>query len=118
MRSLISEIIPLCMICGSTIQGHLFKHIASTPVSKRKSDRSKALIESVKDADWEALSPVQDWEGLSTSVDVVGLKCLDGRCSLAVLLCPAQLEEPYALMLQEPVSSCDGPLEGRFWGKI
>jgi hypothetical protein len=54
-----------------TIQGHLFKHVASTPVSKGKSERSKAMIKSVRDADWEALSHFQEWEGSSASVDVV-----------------------------------------------
>jgi hypothetical protein len=76
------------------------------------------MIESVRAADWEALRRFQDWEGLSTSVDVVGLKCVDGRCSLAVLLCPAQLEEPYALMLQELVAGCAGPVADGFWGKV
>ena len=71
MRSLISEVIPVCTICGLTIQGHLFKHVASTPVSKGKSERSKAMIKSVRDADWEALSHFQEWEGSSASVDVV-----------------------------------------------
>lgn len=118
MRALISEVIPVCTICGLTIQGHLFKHVACTPITKGKPERSMAMIESVRAADWEALRDFQEWEGISTSVDVIGLKCADGQCSLAVLLCPAQLEEPYALMLQQLVPGCDGPVAGAFWGNV
>lgn len=118
MRSMISEIVPVCSICGLAIQGHLFKHVASTTITPGNSNRAETLIKSVRAADWVSILSFQDWDGLSTSVDVVGLKCVDERCSLAVLLCPAQLEEPYALMLQALVSDCDGPLANGFWGSI
>jgi hypothetical protein len=117
MRSLVSEVIPTCKICGLTIRGHLFKHVAVTPITHGNSERSIALIQAVRDANWEALSKLQEWLGSATSADVIGLKCIDGQCSLAVLLCPAELDHPYALMLQELIG-CDGPLVDSFWSIV
>jgi hypothetical protein len=76
------------------------------------------MIRCIRVADWEGLHHFQEGDGLSTNVDVVGLKCVDGRCSLAALLCPFRLEDPYVLLLQELVPDCTGPLAGAFWGEI
>jgi hypothetical protein len=73
------------------------------------------MLKAVRDGDRQTLLQFQAWEGRSTSVDVVGLECLDGRYSLAVLLCPAQLEEPYALLLQRLVEGRDRAVEAGFW---
>ena len=117
-RALISKVIPVCTICGLTIRGHLFKHVASTPIHESERERAKKMLECIRVADWEALRQFQEGDGLSTNVAVVGLKCVDGCCSLAALLCPCRLEDPYVLLLQELVPDCAGPLAGAFWGEI
>jgi hypothetical protein len=118
MRSLVAEVVPTCQICGLAIHGHLFKHIASTPVEKKRLEEFRGFLKAVEDVDWNVLLSFQGWDGRLTSADIIGLKCIDGRCSLAVLLCPASLEEPYTLFTQKFVDGCGGPLAEQFFGKV
>jgi hypothetical protein len=118
MRDLVLEVLPVCEVCGLSIRGHSFKHVASTPITKDNPDRPKELLNAVRKADLESLGRFQEWEGKLTSVDVVGLQCADGRCSLAVFWCPAQLDEPYAVMLQQAIQDCRGSLATDFWGVV
>jgi hypothetical protein len=118
MKSLISDVVPFCGVCGLAIHGHLFKHIASTPVEKHRVEQFRCLMRAVEDVDWKLLLSFQEWNGNLTSADVIGLKCVDGRCSLAVLLCPATLEESYELIVQKSVADCSGPLVDDFIGEI
>jgi hypothetical protein len=118
MRDLIVEVLPVCGICGLSIRGHQFKHVASTPIIKNQPDRPNELLSAVRKADLETLRHFQEWDGRLTSVDVIGLKCVDGRCSLAALWCPAQVEEPYSVMLQQPMLDCVGLPDADFWGAV
>ena len=75
-------------------------------------------MRAVENVDWDSLLSFQEWHGNLTSADVIGLKCVDGRCSLAVLWCPARLEEPNELIVQKPVTDCSGPLRGDFASEV
>jgi hypothetical protein len=117
LRALISDVIPVCTICGLTSRGHFFQHVAVTAITKTNTERAKALLSAVGAEDWDAMRRFQDGKGSAANFDVVGLKCVDGRCSLAVLYCPHAFEEPYRLVLQNLVADCT-PLADSFVGQI
>jgi hypothetical protein len=118
MRRLLSEVMPVCGVCKSAAEGHLFKSMASTPIREGQPDRPQALLHAIKQHDWTTMLSFNEWEGTLASVDAIGLKCPSGRCSVVALLSPYELSEPYVLLHQEVVSDCGGPLEGGYWGQI
>jgi hypothetical protein len=76
------------------------------------------LLKCVNDGNWDSLTSFQEWHGSLDSVDVIGLKCIDGRCSVVALLYPSALGSATEYLLQVEVPNCIGPLQSGFWGTV
>ena len=118
MRILMREALPQCEICHQSIEGHLFKHLACTPIARGNVERMEALLAAVDSADWNAIQAFQHWDGTKISADVIALKCEDGRCSLAVLYCPASMGDIYKLIRQKKLDDLTSPMTQDFSGTV
>lgn len=117
-RSLISEAMPVCQVCGLPTDGHGFRRVGSTPLWPGRPQSAAAILEAVETENWNQLDEFQESHGSITSVEVIHLRCLDGRHSLAALVCPSSLDEPYFVLRQKQVEASLASLQPPFWGEI
>ena len=116
--NLLREVLPVCSVCGLTTSGHLFKHLAYTPIEKDNPERALTLLAAVKRQNGDEILSFQEFNGLLPVIEVFALKCLDDRCSLAAFLFPFELWATDEFLLQQPVPGCDGPTAEGYWGSI
>lgn len=107
MRKLLGQILPVCGVCNGPISGHMYKHVAVTPIEPDNPKQSLALIDAVKQLEWEKLLGFQEFKGLLPAVVVYALKCPDNSCSLIAILNQYELWEPDLFLHQQPIHDCE-----------
>jgi hypothetical protein len=115
---LLKSVLPICGVCGQTLSGHLFKSIAQTPIEKNNPERALALLAAVKRCNWDEILNFQEFNGLLDVIEVVALKCLNGKCSLATYISRFELYASDEFLNQQPIPDCSGPTADGYEGAI
>ena len=106
LKKQFGELLPVCGVCNRPISGHMCKQIAVTPIEPNNPSRALALIEAVKQLEWDKFLAFQEFNGLLPAVVVYALKCPDNRCSLAAILDQFELWEPDQFLHQQLTDDC------------
>jgi hypothetical protein len=118
MLGLLHEAMPVCPVCGRRIEGHQYKHIASTPLEAGNEGRLNAMLKAVRYHQWDVLAGFQDWQSTSADADVYLFRCPDGRYVMAVIYCPYELGDVYRLLHQEQIEADELPVKGDGWSQV
>ena len=97
----ISDVIQTCPRCGLSLIGHEYRLAAATPLGAGEMDRFRELLSAIQIRDWQKVSTFQGWLGSQPNAEVYGVRCPDHQLSLAMILAPFELDEPYTLMHTE-----------------
>jgi hypothetical protein len=117
-RALFDEAMPICPVCKQRIEGHRYRHIASTSLEEVKPNRLDAMLKAARCHRWGELAAFQEWVATSADADAYLLRCPDGRYFMAVIYCPYELEDIYKLLHQEQIEGHALPVNGGTWLQI
>lgn len=97
----LGDAIRTCPRCGLPLTGHEYRLAAATPLGSNEMDRFRELLSAIRVHDWPKAATFQHWLGSQPNAEVYGVRCPDHRLSLAMILAPFELDEPYTLMHTE-----------------
>jgi hypothetical protein len=95
------EVVRFCPRCGLPLAGHEYRLAAATPLGSQELERFEELLSAIRRHDWQRVLTYQRWIGSQPNAEVFCIKCPDQQLSLAMILAPFELDEPYALMHKE-----------------
>jgi hypothetical protein len=116
--SVVTEALPTCPLCQQPTSGHEYQLIASAPFKEGNEENLKALEGAFIAHDWPRLLTFQEWEGARNNVDVILLKCPDGRFNLTIIYDPIDLEDSSSLLRQQEISVNDLPVLKKEWRRV
>lgn len=116
--SLLGEVFHVCPICGQKMTKHRYVSVARAPLTPEKEKDFAAMMDAVRNHNWDLLRRFQEWEPLAADAEVYLIRCADGRFNLAVIYAAYSLSDVNYVIHQEELQESDIPPLAGDWQTV